>query len=290
MDSMIWSWHEYRDSDQMYHLSYYQCDGPYAFPAHRHHDQWELVYVSQGILHHRLGGLVHKQGAGSFFVVREADLHSLRGSAFSYFNLAFPVSLLLTVQGLLQEPVQEGLAALTRQSEPLYGQLQAAERPAFEASLHRLLGRYDPLFFLEFWCAVMGRLLQAPGAPLGGDQFLIESSGQLSETMPDWLAHALNNARESAAPPDLERFIAWCGKSHEHVARSVRRFLKRTPSELMGDLRLDRARNLLARTNRTVTQIAAASGFASLNYFHKQFRRKFACTPAEFRRSEPRPH
>ena len=48
------------------------------------------------------------------------------------------------------------------------------------------------------------------------------------------------------------------------------------------------ARDLLRRTGKSVTEIAALSGFNNLSYFGKLFRRRFGCSPSEYRRAVER--
>jgi AraC-like DNA-binding protein len=50
--------------------------------------------------------------------------------------------------------------------------------------------------------------------------------------------------------------------------------------------RLDKARELLADSARRVSDVAFESGFESIPYFNRAFRRQFGCSPTEFRLRE----
>jgi transcriptional regulator GlxA family with amidase domain len=57
-----------------------------------------------------------------------------------------------------------------------------------------------------------------------------------------------------------------------------------TPSALIRDARLERARALLAQPDRTVTAVAHDSGFHSIDALEKAFRRRYGSSPSEYRR------
>jgi AraC-like DNA-binding protein len=59
-----------------------------------------------------------------------------------------------------------------------------------------------------------------------------------------------------------------------------------TPSALVRDARLDRARRLLeSAASRTVADVAYASGFRSLSVLTARFKERFGTTPGEYRRT-----
>jgi len=52
----------------------------------------------------------------------------------------------------------------------------------------------------------------------------------------------------------------------------------------LADMRLIRAHNLLQQTQMSVAQVAACSGFGSLEHFSRTYRARFGCPPSEDRR------
>ncbi|MOA59318.1 HTH-type transcriptional regulator CdhR [compost metagenome] len=59
--------------------------------------------------------------------------------------------------------------------------------------------------------------------------------------------------------------------------------MKATPPRYYLELRLTHARQLLQHTNKSLIEIAVASGFATLPHFHRCFREKFDIAPGQFR-------
>lgn len=89
---------------------------------------------------------------------------------------------------------------------------------------------------------------------------------------------------EHAAEPLHIAQIAAAGCcSEREVYRTFRTCLHTTPLNYLQNLRLQNACTQLVLSRRSVTEIAADCGFASLSYFGKVFRRAFGCTPAAYR-------
>ena len=70
-----------------------------------------------------------------------------------------------------------------------------------------------------------------------------------------------------------------------HYHRMFARAFDETPHDFVQRLRLDRARQLLARDRMAVTEIGLAVGYESLGSFSTLFRSRVGCSPAEYRRS-----
>ena len=70
-----------------------------------------------------------------------------------------------------------------------------------------------------------------------------------------------------------------------HYHRMFARAFGETPHEFVRRLRIDRAKELLARDHQPVTDICLAVGYESLGSFSTLFRSLVGCSPAEYRRS-----
>ena len=57
--------------------------------------------------------------------------------------------------------------------------------------------------------------------------------------------------------------------------------------KLVGEMRLCTAASLLRETSLPMIEVSLASGFQDLSHFHRFFRRRFALTPAQYRRQPP---
>lgn len=75
------------------------------------------------------------------------------------------------------------------------------------------------------------------------------------------------------------------GLSRRQVERLFKRYLDATPNEYYYDLRIARVYALLNETDMSVSQIAAAAGFASTTHLATRFRRKYGMSPHSLRKS-----
>jgi len=130
-----------------------------------------------------------------------------------------------------------------------------------------------------------------PGAALDRDRLLF---GILAELMrdrrpapaaspaPAWLTRAVEHLREDPSG-GVQALVQACGRSREHVARSVRRCYETTPSTLANHLRCDLAARRLRLTTNTIVAIAQDVGFADLAHFYRCFRARHGCPPRAMR-------
>ena len=73
--------------------------------------------------------------------------------------------------------------------------------------------------------------------------------------------------------------------SPSHFSRVVKQTFGRSFTELLAKMRTDRARELLARTEKSLIQICLDCGFSDQSYFTKVFQRYTGRTPGQYRRS-----
>ena len=78
---------------------------------------------------------------------------------------------------------------------------------------------------------------------------------------------------------DIEEFCTTHGISRRQVERLFRKHLGTTPLRQFRDLRLDYAHSLMAETDLSVSEIAAASGFEWQGTFSRAYRTRFGAMP-----------
>jgi AraC-like DNA-binding protein len=87
-----------------------------------------------------------------------------------------------------------------------------------------------------------------------------------------------------AEPLDLDTMAAAAGFSRYHFAREFSGAFGETPGAYLSRRRVERAKDLLAAANLTVTEICMVVGFASLGSFSRRFTEMVGCAPTEYRR------
>ncbi|MDO6480048.1 GlxA family transcriptional regulator [Shimia thalassica] len=81
---------------------------------------------------------------------------------------------------------------------------------------------------------------------------------------------------------DLDEIAYRVGVSRRQMERLFSHHIGRTPKRYLMDLRLQRARALMAETDLPVSEVAFACGFESTSHFSKRFRERFGVSPYSF--------
>ncbi|MCY1265594.1 HTH-type transcriptional regulator CdhR [compost metagenome] len=103
-------------------------------------------------------------------------------------------------------------------------------------------------------------------------------------TLPQSLKLALELMHRNIEDPiEITEIARYAGISRRHLERLFRRHVNASPPRYYLELRLTHARQLLQHTNKSLIEIAVASGFATLPHFHRCFREKFDIAPGQFR-------
>jgi AraC family cel operon transcriptional repressor len=247
---------------------------PYS-PAQRFglhdHDFAELCWVERGRLRHETAGGWQDLEPGDALFVRPEQRHGLRGlpGGGVLLNLAFPSA---------------DLAELERR----YGGADWPWAPGPDPARRRLPGA-----LLSRATARAAALPPTAATRLARDALLLAILDGLERSaerrwrgLPPWLAEALDALAEDddGLAAGVEALARRCGRSREHLARTVRQALARSPTDLLCDLRCERAARRLAHGAESAQAIATSLGFANRTWFHRVFRARYACTPAEYRR------
>ncbi len=95
--------------------------------------------------------------------------------------------------------------------------------------------------------------------------------------------------RDYAEPLDVPRLARIAYVSEAHFIRTFRATFGETPNRYLQRRRVERAMFLLRSTDRTVTDVCMAVGFASLGTFSRVFRDIVGEPPSAYRRRGPLP-
>jgi AraC family transcriptional regulator len=83
--------------------------------------------------------------------------------------------------------------------------------------------------------------------------------------------------------PSLKEIAQKAHVSEEHLCRLFRQHLQLSPMECSSILRLDKAAELLARTNLTIKEISETTGFCNPYYFSRTFSGMYKVSPRKYR-------
>lgn len=89
----------------------------------------------------------------------------------------------------------------------------------------------------------------------------------------------MSTALEEPVPP--AHIAERIGISTRQLERLFGKYLNCSPKKYYMEMRLDKARNLLIQTNKSVTEVAMACGFESPGHFTRVYRAAFGVTPSQ---------
>lgn len=101
----------------------------------------------------------------------------------------------------------------------------------------------------------------------------------------DFYSRFLEIVNKEMSNPDLnvDSLAAMMGLGRSQFYRKIKALTNYSPVELLRRLRLNRSRELLTTTDRTISEIGYEVGFASPAYFTRCYREAFGETPSELR-------
>lgn len=119
-------------------------------------------------------------------------------------------------------------------------------------------------------------------------------TGKASQKMPPQSGNDIDNDffnrflaifEEKMGDPDLnvETIASELGFERTQFYRKIKAITNYSPVELMRNLRLKKARNLLMKTEKSISEICYAVGFSTPAYFTKCYREQYGETPTESR-------
>ena len=107
---------------------------------------------------------------------------------------------------------------------------------------------------------------------------------KLVSAIKDWTRrHAL----EGAGACDLARELKY---DPDYMTRVFKRHTGKTVLQYINGVRLQEAKNLLSNTDRSISEIACASGFSDEKYFMRLFKREESVTPTQYRTLHVKKH
>lgn len=80
----------------------------------------------------------------------------------------------------------------------------------------------------------------------------------------------------------VEKLSAGLGLSKSQANRKLRSLTDKSPNQFIQEIRLQKSLTAIRQNNKTISEIAYDSGFASPAYFSRAFKKRFGVSPKEF--------
>jgi len=245
------------------------------------HEFAEIILIMRGGIIHTVNGENRQLDANSLIFMRPSDTHSfkpLHNMPCEMLILACQLELLLTLSQFFEND-----SFLCRYTEPVLPPTFILNPDEAETLTNRLLNVNASPFTPPALMRVKTKVIVAD---LFTRYFLEDLSNLQQENIPEWLSVLCTRMQqEENLKPGLKRMQKLACKTPEHLCKSFRQYLNKTPTEFLNELRINYAARRLADSRDEIMAIALDLNFQSLSRFYKLFKQFYGVTPAQYRQN-----
>ncbi|MEZ6932260.1 helix-turn-helix domain-containing protein [Aeromonas sp. S16(2024)] len=242
-------------------------DGRHVCYDKHSHAHFSIGAITGGHSHYLNQRSLQEVGPGSLVLMNPEEVHACNPIADQPWSY---LMFYLDTDWLRSQQEEAGLGTefrpfdMTASRDPLlYQGLCRLHRQLVEAP--------DPLA-REVACHLFSRQLLARLTPARWDDRPPQHLQRAAELMQD----------DSASPLSLSQLSAVAGPTSSHFVRAFSHHYGMTPHAYLLDQRIRHARTLL-KQGQPLAEVALASGFADQAHFQRQFKRRVAATPGQYR-------
>lgn len=245
-------------------------------PLHTH-DFPEIFWIEAGRGAHVLGSGKEALVRGTLVFVAPEDVHGFETAGpegYALFNLAFSRQHWRAFWKRYAPPGALDLCAVETPRAARTFRLEDGELAQLKAFSHELRQGQRTRAALDRFLLNLLHLVTSL-APREGTQHL----------PPVWLRRSVRalDEDEDALCQGTSALVRLSGRTPAHLSRECRRWFGKSPTELVNELRLERAAARLAAGDASVVSVAQAFGFSNMSHFYRLFSQRFSTTPAEHR-------
>ncbi|HUS85129.1 MAG TPA: AraC family transcriptional regulator [Sedimentisphaerales bacterium] len=242
------------------------------------HDYFELFMVNRGSAVHRTNGVSQLLSKGTMVLMRPDDVHCYKQMSpdFEIINILVPARTMRALFEYLGEDFYPG--RFLDSEVPVACRLTPNDFEMIVVQLEQLVlakhthhGKSDAIFRFT----MLNVIFTCFPATAGRDM----------PDMPRWLRGlCLEMMKKRNFIEGLPALYRLANKSKEHLSRTFRRHLEKSPTEYINDLRLEYSARTIMSTNAKIVDICGDAGFESVSHYYHLFRKKYGMSPIELRR------
>ncbi|MDW4563578.1 MULTISPECIES: helix-turn-helix domain-containing protein [Aeromonas] len=242
-------------------------DGRHVCYDKHSHAHFSIGAITGGHSHYLNQRSLQEVGPGSLVLMNPEEVHACNPIADQPWSY---LMFYLDTDWLRSQQEEAGLGSEFRPFD-----MTASRDPLLYQGLqhlhHQLVQAPDPLAH-EVACHLFSRQLLARLTPARWDDRPPQHLQRAAELMQD----------DSASPLSLSQLSAVAGLTPSHFVRAFSQHYGMTPHAYLLDRRIRHARTLL-KQGQPLAEVALASGFADQAHFQRQFKRRVAATPGQYR-------
>lgn len=258
-------------ADEQFHLARTTITSSNDLQLHNH-DYTEIFWITEGEGLHLINGNSITIKKGTLVIVRPEDNHTFKliksNQRMVITNLAFRIS---NMDFYLSRYSSFSQTFFPQSNQPLFStQLTPSILSLFSSHADQMFADPRDVLHLDMMVLFIFHALQEHVSD--------------NKCIPHWLSHALEHyTTADLFIKGIQGFVELTGKSTDHVNKALQQFLDQSLTETINKARLKYASNRLIMTNSPIKTITLECGYATVNYFHRIFKKHYGLTPAEYR-------
>jgi AraC family transcriptional regulator, dual regulator of chb operon len=245
------------------------------------HDFAELFIINRGGIIHKVNGRSEFLKEGQIVFIRPEDVHCFgnAGTECELYNLAFNITLIekcaefaengLDLSEYFSKAYPPTMEFPREEKERIVCEMEIAVEELI-ADPKRAKMQFSILVLKLFSLCFSGKRDMA-----------------FASQIPGWLEQVCEKMKSRGNYiKGLVRMqeLAYC--SPEHLCRSCKAYLGKSPTEFINELRINFAASKLIHSDEKIFSIAIDSGFSNLSHFYHQFKKHNGLSPAIYRKKQ----
>ena len=240
------------------------------------HDFYEAFFVINGTSKHLTNDMVYELVPGSLGFIRPKEAHRYEAKNCILFNLILPTDTMDQIISYLGN--NSAMEELIFSNDPVHRNLSQQGYDALLMSFeqfmlltHNDLCEYNTGFKL---------------VALAFFEKLFYDKTVLYESLyPAWMNALLSEMqKEENYSRGLKAMQEISMYTHEHICRSIKKYMHVTPTELLNNIRIKEASKMLIYTDLPIVDISEKTGFDTLSNFYHRFKETHNISPMKYRK------
>jgi len=245
---------------------------------HTHENWFEFFVCIQGSANHLVNGQLQAITEGTIVFVRPRDIHAYTDpfiNNFQIINFAVDSCIVIDALDYLQ---------LGNRTDDIFESTLPPISEVSKRELNILKTKLEHLMFI-----VRQETLEARSAvrilfiEILTNYFLLPQI-YLKPNVPEWIELLIDEMHmRDNYTKGIDVMSDITKKSYSHIAREIKKYLDKTPTQIVNEIRLEEAARQLTYTNNKVIDICGNVGFENLSHFNHEFKKAYTLSPLKFR-------
>ncbi len=251
-------------------------------PYYHYHEYIEMLYFLEGEGFVYINGTKNFFSSGTFLIVNSKKAHALYFTKPSkYFCVKFMPHVLYESEQSFVD-IKYVMPFISEEKNQHIFSRDEIKDTSIEALLTEMMDEWDAMD-LGYDLVIRANILKIFSVIFrlwkrsGGEETMKNFSPDIKKAILYTMDHYQTVTEKEVA--------SLCGLSYHYFSHLFRRVVGESFSDYLTSLRISEAEKMLLSTEKSITDIAAETGFSTTSYFISRFRMAKGVTPAKFRKN-----